>query len=124
MNIFLFLGALNGFIAVACGAFGAHALEGFLTPERMSTWETAVKYEMFHAGALLVVGLLKIKFQSSSLLNWAGWLFFVGIILFTGSLFVLCLTGITTLGAITPIGGVLFLTGWILLMIASKKLFA
>lgn len=124
VNIFLFLGALNGFLSVALGAFGAHALEGILTPERMSTWETAVRYEMYHAFALVAVGLLKMKFPTSKLLNWAGWLFFLGIVLFTGSLFIICLAGITTLGIITPMGGVSFLIGWLLLMIAAKKLFA
>lgn len=122
MNIFLFLGALNGFLSVALGAFGAHVLEGKIEPKYLETWQTGVTYQMFHAGALLVVGILSNKI-SASLLSWSGWLFFIGIILFSGSLFLLSLTGIRVLGAITPFGGVSFLIAWVLLMIVATKYF-
>ncbi|MCU9613351.1 DUF423 domain-containing protein [Caldibacillus lycopersici] len=123
MNIFLFLGALYGFLSVAFGAFGAHILEGRIDAKYIETWQTGVTYQMLHAGALLVIGILMNKFPGSSLLNWSGWLMFVGVILFSGSLFVLSTTGIKVLGAITPIGGVCFLVAWLLLMIGSVKLF-
>lgn len=123
MNVFLFLGALNGFLSVALGAFGAHVLEGRISDHYISTWQTGVQYEMFHAAALLVVGILISKFPSSSLLSWSGWLFLIGIILFSGSLYVLSVTGIKVFGAITPIGGVSFLVAWMLLMVAASKLF-
>jgi uncharacterized membrane protein YgdD (TMEM256/DUF423 family) len=123
MNLFLFLGALNGFLSVALGAFGAHILEGKLSDHYLSTWQTGVQYQMFHALALVAVGLLMSKFPGSSLVSWSGWLFFAGIVLFSGSLYVLSLTGVKVLGAITPIGGVSFLIAWILLMVAASKLF-
>ncbi|WP_033827466.1 DUF423 domain-containing protein [Bacillus andreraoultii] len=123
MNIFLFLGGLNGFLSVALGAFGAHILEGRLSDHYLSTWQTGVQYQMFHAVALLAIGILLSKFPDSSLLSWSGWLFFVGIVLFSGSLYILSISGIKVLGAITPIGGVSFLAAWILLMVASSKLF-
>lgn len=123
MNLFLFLGALNGFLSVALGAFGAHILEGKLSDHYLSTWQTGVQYQMFHALALVAVGLLMSKFPGSSLVSWSGWLFFTGIVLFSGSLYVLSLTGVKVLGAITPIGGISFLIAWILLMVAASKLF-
>lgn len=123
MNIFLLLAGINGFLSVALGAFGAHILEGNIEPKYIDTWGTAVQYQMFHAGALLAVALLKSKFMESRLLNWAGWLFFAGIVIFSGSLYILSTTGIGVLGAITPIGGFSFLGGWILLMVAASKLY-
>lgn len=123
MNIFLFLGGLNGFLSVALGAFGAHILEGKLSEHYLSTWQTGVQYQMFHAVALLAIGILISRFPDSSLLSWSGWLFLVGIVLFSGSLYILSISGIKVLGAITPLGGVSFLAGWILLMVASSKLF-
>lgn len=123
MNIFLFLGGLNGFLSVALGAFGAHILEGKLSDHYLSTWQTGVQYQMFHAVALLAIGILISRFPDSSLLSWSGWLFLVGIVLFSGSLYILSISGIKVLGAITPLGGVSFLAGWILLMVASSKLF-
>lgn len=121
MNIFIFLGALNGFIAVALGAFGSHGLEQILDTASISTWQTGVCYEMFHAVALIVVGILKDKYPDSNLLNGAGWLFLIGIVCFSGSLYIMAPTDIN-LGLVTPFGGVMFLSAWILLMIASYKL--
>ncbi|MFD1852232.1 DUF423 domain-containing protein [Oceanobacillus bengalensis] len=120
MKVFLLLGVLNGFIAVAFGAFGAHGLEGRLSASQLETWNTAVQYQMFHTMALFVTGLLLMKFDSSSL-NWAGWLFFIGIILFSGSLYIYATTAIKTFAMITPIGGIAFLVGWVLIGIAVLK---
>ena len=120
MKLFIILGALNGFIAVALGAFGAHGLEGKIPDKYLETWQTAVQYQMFHAVGLLVLGLLAGKI-SSPLINWSGWLMLIGIILFSGSLFVLSITQIKVLGAITPLGGVSFLVAWVLMIIAAYK---
>ncbi|CAH0153665.1 hypothetical protein SRABI80_00688 [Peribacillus frigoritolerans] len=120
MKLFIILGALNGFIAVALGAFGAHGLEGKIPDRYLETWQTAVQYQMFHAVGLLVLGLLAGKIDSP-LINWSGWLMLIGIILFSGSLFVLSVTQIKVLGAITPLGGVSFLVAWVLMIIAAYK---
>ena len=123
MPFFIIAGAVNAAIAVMLGAFGAHALKEKLSERYLAIWETAVQYQMFHALGLIVVGIL----MSSSLLgpisqlNWAGWFLLVGIIIFSGSLYVLSLTGIGVLGAITPIGGVAFIVGWIMLILAALK---
>lgn len=114
MKLFLILGVINGFLAVAFGAFGAHGLEGKISEKAIGIWEKAVTYQMFHTMALLVTGLLLAKFQSGGIL-WAGWMFFVGIVLFSGSLYVYSTTGITAFALITPLGGVAFLAGWVLL---------
>ncbi|MEI4768965.1 DUF423 domain-containing protein [Psychrobacillus sp. FJAT-51614] len=123
MKLFIIAGAINGFLAVALGAFGAHALKERLSEKYLAIWETAVQYQMFHALALVAIGILMsdklIGYVSS--LNTAGYLILVGIILFSGSLYVLSLSGISVLGAITPIGGVAFLVGWILLIVAAVK---
>ncbi len=120
MKLFIILGALNGFIAVALGAFGAHGLEGKIPDKYLEIWQTAVQYQMFHAVGLLVLGLLAGKIDSP-LINWSGWLMLIGIILFSGSLFVLSVTQIKVLGAITPLGGVSFLVAWVLMIIAAYK---
>jgi len=114
-NIFLVLASLNGFIAVALGAFAAHGLKNILSPELLNTFQTGVQYQMYHALALLGVGLLALHYPNSPLLKTSGYLFLLGIILFSGSLYVLALSGIRWLGAITPLGGVAFLTAWALL---------
>lgn len=120
MKLFLILGIINGFLAVALGAFGAHGLEGKLTEKAIGTWEKAVTYQMFHTMALLVTALLLAKFQSGGML-WAGWMFFIGIVLFSGSLYAYSTTGITAFALITPLGGVAFLAGWVLLGYAVVK---
>jgi len=120
MKLFLILGVINGFLAVALGAFGAHGLEGRITEKALNTWEKAVNYQMFHTMALLVTGLLLAKFQIASL-TWAGWMFFIGIILFSGSLYIYSITSIKTFAMITPLGGVAFLIGWVLLAVAVLR---
>jgi uncharacterized membrane protein YgdD (TMEM256/DUF423 family) len=121
MKIFIILGAINAFLAVALGAFGAHGLEGKLEPKYLETWKTGVTYQMFHATGLLIIAVLLGKLPANSLLSWSGWLMFIGIILFSGSLYVLSVTKISILGAVTPLGGVAFLAAWILLIIAAVK---
>ncbi len=120
-RIFLFLGAINAFLSVALGAFGAHALRGRLTPEMLDIYHTSVQYQIFHAIGLIVIGILALHFPNSGLLRWSGWLMFFGIVVFSGSLYVLAVTGVTWLGAITPIGGTAFLVSWLLLAIMALK---
>ncbi|WNS81076.1 DUF423 domain-containing protein [Domibacillus sp. DTU_2020_1001157_1_SI_ALB_TIR_016] len=121
MKLFIILGAIHAFLAVALGAFGSHGLEGKVDAKYLDIWKTAVQYQMFHALGLIIVGFLIGQFAGSSALNWSGWLMFAGIMLFSGSLFALVLTGISKLGAITPIGGVAFLAAWVLLIVAAVK---
>src|SRR3954469_25781186 len=108
---FLTIGALSACIAVAAGAFGAHALRAAVSPDRLEVWETAARYQMYHALGLLVVAYLAGQ-KSAGPARVSGWLFLAGTILFSGSLYALTLTGVTWLGAITPLGGVAFLAGW------------
>ncbi|MFP3324743.1 DUF423 domain-containing protein [Planococcus sp. SIMBA_160] len=123
MKFFLIAGAFNGLLAVAFGAFGAHLLEGRVADKYLDTWQTAVQYQMFHSIGLIAVAIL----MSSALigplssLSWAGYLMLAGIVIFSGSLYVLSLSGISVLGAITPIGGLAFIAGWVMLMIAAAK---
>ncbi|MGH2316873.1 DUF423 domain-containing protein [Planococcus sp. 4-30] len=123
MKFFLIAGAVNALLSVAFGAFGAHLLEGRVADKYLDTWQTAVQYQMFHAVGLMVIAIL----MSSSLLgplgslNWAGYLMLAGIVIFSGSLYVLSLTGISILGAITPIGGVAFIAAWVMVIIAAVK---
>jgi uncharacterized membrane protein YgdD (TMEM256/DUF423 family) len=112
---FLLIGALAGFIGVAFGAFGAHALKGRLSPDMLAVFETGVRYQMYHAFAVLLVALAAARFDGW-MVRAAGWAFTTGIVLFSGSLYALALTGVTVLGAITPLGGLAFLIGWALLI--------
>lgn len=100
-------------LAVAAGAFGAHALKNILSPERLDTWHTAVQYHAWHALALMIIALVGVHFEIA--VTWPVSLILTGIVIFSGSLYVLCLSGMNWLGAITPIGGVAFIAGWILL---------
>ncbi|HIA74789.1 MAG TPA: DUF423 domain-containing protein [Gemmatimonadetes bacterium] len=113
-RIFFSLGALLAGIAVGLGAFGAHALSGTLGPEDLVTFETGVRYQMYHALALLSVAWAVGRWESVQL-EWAGWLFLFGILVFSGSLYILVLTGQRWLGAVTPLGGLAFIAGWLLL---------
>lgn len=108
-------GAINMFIAVAAGAFGAHALKQSLSPEMLTIWHTAANYQMMHALGLIAIGLLMPRFNQI-LLKRAGITMLIGIFIFSGSLYALALTGIRILGAITPIGGVAFLLAWAMLV--------
>jgi uncharacterized membrane protein YgdD (TMEM256/DUF423 family) len=112
--------AMSGFIAVAAGAFAAHGLKGRLGEEHLQIFETAARYQMYHALALLAVAWLSHTAPSPAV-GVAGWAFVIGTILFSGSLYVLALTGMKWLGAITPFGGVAFLVGWAALAWAGFK---
>lgn len=109
---FLLIGSVLGFLGVAFGAFGAHAFRSRLSPDMLAVFETGVRYQMYHAFAVLIVAAGIGRIGDARLLVIAGWCFFAGVVLFSGSLYALTLTGIGTLGAITPIGGLLFLLGW------------
>lgn len=110
-RVFVLLGAAFAFLAVTGGAFGSHSLKAILTPEMLTVFETGVRYQMYHALALLAVGWAAHQYPKASF-HIAGWLFVAGILLFSGSLYILALSGVRWLGAITPLGGVLFLAGW------------
>jgi len=120
-KVLLAAGGLAALAAVALGAFGAHALKGRLTPEMLAVWHTAVEYHVFHALGLLAVGLVATQLPASALLKWSGWLMLAGIVLFSGSLYALALTGVRWLGAVTPAGGTAFLAAWALLVIAILR---
>lgn len=111
-RIFLALGAVNAFLCVALGAFGAHGLKQRLAPDMLAVYQTGVQYHFYHALGLLAVGLVLMHFPVSRLIKWSGWLMLAGIILFSLSLYALSLTGVRGLGAITPLGGVAFLSAW------------
>lgn len=118
-RLFFALGALSGLVAVAAGAFGAHALRARLPAELLAVFETGARYQMYHALALLAVGWAAARW-ASPVLAWAGWLFVAGTLLFSGSLYLLALTGVRWLGAITPLGGICFLAGWLCLALAAR----
>ena len=115
---FLLVGALAGFTGVALGAFGAHGLRARLCPEMLGVFETGVRYHLIHAVALLAVAAVP-RARRGRLFTTAGWFFTVGIVLFSGSLYTLALTGVTTLGMVTPLGGLAFLAGWACLAVAA-----
>ena len=120
-KIFLMIGATLGALAVVLGAFGAHALNSLLEKSgRIETYDTAVKYHFFHVIALLIVGILMFYFTNKWLI-YSGWAFVVGIVVFSGSLYALCLTGWTKLGMITPLGGLALIAGWLFMLIAILK---
>jgi len=120
-RLFLSIGAISGALAVMLGAFGAHGLKAKLSEKMLANYMTGVEYHFYHTFAILAVGLLAMHFQSRALAG-SGWAFVIGIVLFSGSLYVMALTGITKLGAITPIGGLAFIIGWVLLAISALKL--
>ncbi|NHM30147.1 DUF423 domain-containing protein [Neobacillus terrae] len=121
MKLFIIIGAINAFLAVALGAFGAHGLADKLEPKYLDIWKTGVTYQMFHATGLMIVAILLGRIPSSALFSWSGWLMLIGIILFSGSLYALSLTKVGILGAITPLGGVAFLAAWILMIVGAVK---
>ncbi len=118
MQTAIILAAIFGFLGVTLGAFGAHALKDKFKEEKYAkNWETAVSYQFTHAFAIALTGILIHLLGASSSFTWAMWLFTSGIVIFSGSLYVLSLTGIKKLGAITPIGGLCMLAGWALLLV-------
>jgi len=120
-KLFLAAGGFAALAAVALGAFGAHALKARLSAEMLAVWRTGVEYHFYHALGLLAVGLVAAQLPESMLLKWSGWLMLAGIVLFSGSLYALALSGERWLGAITPIGGTAFLAAWGLFVIAALR---
>jgi uncharacterized membrane protein YgdD (TMEM256/DUF423 family) len=114
VKLFFVLGSIFAGLAVALGAFGAHALRAALSPEDLATFEVGVRYQMYHALGLLVVAWAATQWQAATVTA-AGWAFVLGIVLFSGSLYALVLSGMRWLGAVTPLGGVAFIVGWGLL---------
>lgn len=112
----LITAAASGMLAVTLGAFGAHALKGQIDADMMRVYQTAVQYHFYHTFALLFVGLLMLKLKPVVWLSWSAALFTAGLVLFCGSLYLLVMTGTRWLGVITPVGGVCFITGWLLLI--------
>ncbi len=118
-RLFFGLGALSALVSVAAGAFGAHALRARMTPEYLAIFETAARYQMYHALGLLAVAWAITRWPGA-LPVWAGWLFVAGTLLFSGSLYILALTATRWWGAVTPLGGVAFLVGWVCLALAVR----
>lgn len=123
MKLFIILGSLSAFLGVGLGAFGAHGLKTRVPPEMLTVWETAVLYHLVHALGLLLIGILCHLMPEVALVRNAGWALLAGTLLFSGSLYVLVLTGVKPLGMITPLGGIAFLAGWLLLAIAAWQSF-
>lgn len=120
MRGFVIAGALLAAVAVAAGAFGAHALADRLTPQRLATWETAARYHMIHSLALVLLGAVAARWHSP-LLTAAGWLFLAGILIFGGTVYALALGAPRWLGAVTPLGGLAFIIGWVLLALGVAR---
>ncbi len=120
-RFFASAGALSAFIAVAAGAFGAHALKVRLEPDLLAAFETGARYQMYHAIALFIAAYATGDEEECRYGRWAGWGFLIGTILFSGSLYILALTGIRTFGAVTPLGGVALLLAWIFLLLAFRR---
>lgn len=120
-RIFLLTGAMNGFLAVALGAFGAHALRARIDSALYTVFQTGVEYHSIHALALLALGILALH-HPSRVLNWSGWLMSAGMLLFCGSLYALALSGHGSLGIVTPFGGIALLLGWLCLTVAICRL--
>ena len=120
MQRFVVAGAITALLSVAIGAFGAHMLEDRLSEYAMGVYETGVQYHMIHAVGLLLVGALIDRLPSRKLAVWAGWLLLAGVVLFSGSLYTLALTDVKELGAVTPLGGVAFIAGWLCLAMSTR----
>jgi uncharacterized membrane protein YgdD (TMEM256/DUF423 family) len=120
-KLFLILGGINAALVVMLGAFGAHGLKARMTAEMLAVYQTGVHYHLFHALGLLAVGIVALHIVDSVYLKWAGWLMLAGIILFSGSLYVLSLSGLRWLGMVTPFGGLAFIAAWIVFVIAIAK---
>ena len=119
MKLFITLGSLCSLLGVGFGAFGAHGLKAKVSPEMLATWNTGVLYHLIHALGLILLGILCHLLPGVPLVKTAGWFLLAGIILFSGSLYVLVLSDIRALGMVTPLGGISFLIGWALLAVAA-----
>ncbi len=118
---FLLLGAANAALAVLLGAFGAHSLKTQLAADMMAVYQTGLQYHLFHSLGLLAVGLVALHLSDSRWLRWSGWLMLAGIVIFSGSLYVLSTTGWKWLGTVTPLGGLSFIIAWVLFTVALVK---
>ena len=121
MKSILTVAAVSGLLAVALGAFGAHGLKAIISPEMLEVYKTGVQYQFYHTFALLAVGIL-MNFNQSKALTWSAYLFITGIVLFSGSLYVLAITDVKALGMITPFGGITWIAAWFLLIVHCRKL--
>jgi uncharacterized membrane protein YgdD (TMEM256/DUF423 family) len=119
MKVFIIWGSINAFLSVALGAFGAHWLQTRLTVDMLEIFRTGIRYHMMHALGLILIGILGFWMQKPALLQWAGWLILAGIVLFSGTLYMLSISGIRWFGAVTPFGGICFLAGWILVTVSA-----
>jgi uncharacterized membrane protein YgdD (TMEM256/DUF423 family) len=120
MNKYTKIGALTAMLSVVFGAFGAHLLKDRLTSDALDVFQTGVQYQMFHSVGILLIALMIDRLPHQKLANWAARLLLIGIVLFSGSLYALALSGIDMLGAITPIGGVSFIAGWICMALSAR----
>ncbi len=120
-KLFLLAGSIAMALAVILGAFGAHALEERLSNEMLDIFQTGVTYHFYHAIGLLIIGIVAYHLPDSALLKWSGWLMIGGILVFSGSLYILATSGVRWLEAVTPIGGLCFIASWILFAIAIWK---
>jgi len=120
-KVFLILGGFNAALVVLLGAFGAQGLKARMTAEMLAVYQTGVHYHLFHALGLIVVGLVATQISDSAYLRWSGWLMLAGIVLFSGSLYVLSVSGLRWLGIVTPFGGISFIVAWILFVVAIVK---
>ena len=120
-SVFLILGGINAALVVLLGAFGAHGLKAHVTVEMLAVYQTAVHYHMLHALGLLAVGLTALQLPASAYLKWSGWLMLAGIVFFSGSLYLLSISGLTWLGRLTPFGGSAFILAWAIFVMAVLK---
>jgi len=120
-RVFLIAGGVAALLAVALGVFGAHALKTRIAPDMLAVWHTGIEYHIFHALGLLAVGIVALHAPDSAPLRWSGALMLAGIVLFSGSLYLLALTGERWLGAVTPVGGLAFLAAWALFVAAALR---
>ncbi len=118
-SVFISLGSFCAFCGVALGAFGAHHLKAALSPEALAIYQTGVTYQMWHSLGLIGIGLMQNLMPESRQLKWAGWLMFCGVLLFSGSLYILSLIQLRWIGMITPFGGICFLIAWLLLCFSA-----
>ncbi len=120
-RLLIFCGALCAALSVILGAFGAHGLKSRLPPEILATFETGVQYQFYHSLGLILIGIVVQFTKASAMVTAAGWLMLAGIVLFSGSLYAICFSGIRSLGMITPVGGMAFIVAWVLLAIGILR---
>lgn len=121
LKLFVLIGSINMLLAVGLGAFGAHGLPGKLSERMIEIYQTGVQYHMIHAIGILIIAIVADRLGSPAMLLWAGWAMFIGIVFFSGSLYILSISGVKILGAITPIGGLFFMAGWLLLALGVLR---